>query len=114
MADIIAIFKYNFTDTGAIAESAVLPDPGQHRKLVSITIHFNGDPGVEDLNISLFANAGVVYNTLLKTQAMLGVTDFLWFPNGEIILEPGDEIDIAMTGAAGRIYGIQVTMREVS
>lgn len=112
--DIVTIFKYDFTGTGAIIESATLPDPGQHRRLVSITAHFNGDPGIEDLAISLFANAGVVYNTLLKIQAMSGIIDFLWFPSGEIILEPGDEIDIAMTGAAGRVYGIQVTMREVS
>lgn len=108
------VWKYPFTGTGAIIESATVPADSGRRRLVSITAHFNGDPGVEDLVISLFANAGVAYNTVLKRQPMSGVVDFVWYPSREQILDPGDEIDIAMTGAAGRVYGIEVTMREVS
>ncbi|MCK5644419.1 MAG: hypothetical protein KAJ19_26705 [Gammaproteobacteria bacterium] len=110
----ITTFKYPFTGTGAIAETALAPAIGQHRELLSITAHFNGDPGVEDLTITLNAVAGAVYDTLLKTQPMSGVIDFIWGPDVRIILEPGDAIDLAMTGAGGKIYGIQVTMVEVS
>jgi len=103
------VLKSNFTGAAAIA--VALDIPGGHYELRSITAHFSADPGVENLTVTLDANAGAVYDMNLLTQAMSGVTDLLWQPG--VILEAGDQIEIAMTNAGARTYGIQVTLVEV-
>lgn len=108
------VHKYPFTGAAAIAAESAVPAESGKRRLVSVTLHFSADPGVENLTITLDANAGAAYDTLLKIQAMSGVVDFVWVPPVEIILEPGDAIDIVQANALTRTYGLQVTMREVS
>ena len=104
------VLKSNFTGAAAIA--VALDIPGGHYELKSMTAHFSADPGVENLTVTLDTNAGAVYDMNLLTQAMSGVTDLLWQPDG-IILEAGDQIEIAMTNASTRTYGIQITLVEV-
>lgn len=114
MADIIKVFKYNFTGAAAIAASCVVPTEGQHREIVSLTLHFSADPGVENLTITLNNVNGAAYDTLFVTKAMSGVTNWVWYPEGETILQPGDSLDIAQANATLKTYGIEVTMKEVS
>jgi hypothetical protein len=114
MNQIVKVFKYSEDGTGAITATAAVPTEGGFRRVVSVTMHLSGDPGAEDFTITLDADAGAAYDTLLNTQAMSGVVDFVWFPDGEIILGPGDALDFAMTGAADEDYGLQTTMREVT
>lgn len=103
--------KANFTGAAAIAIG--LDIPGGHYELISVTAHFSGDPGVENLTITLDANAGAAYDVNLLTQAMSGVTNLLWQPDAPLILERGDQLEIAMTNANTRTYGIQITLLEV-
>lgn len=111
---IVGIVKKNFTGSAAIAASVAVPSPGGHYEVASVTLHYSADPGVEDLTITLNANAGVAYDTLLKTQPMSGVTDFVWAPDFELILEPGDSLDIAQANATAKTYGLQTTLKEVT
>jgi hypothetical protein len=114
MSNFVKVFKHKSTGTGVIADTFALPSDAPPRKLCCVTAHFSADPGAENLTITLNAGAGALYDTLLKTQAMSGITDFVWYPDGDLILESGDALDFAMAGAAARVYGIQVTMREVT
>ena len=104
------VLKANFTGAAAIA--VALDIPGGHYELKSVTAHFSANPGVENLTVTLDANAGAVYDTNLLTKAMSGVTDLLWQPDG-VILEAGDQVEITMTNASTRTYGIQITLVEV-
>ncbi len=78
MADIITTFKYNFTGNAAIAAEAALPEPGQFRRVVSATLHLSADPGVTDFTVTLDSREGAIYDTLIGTQAMSGITNLLW------------------------------------
>ena len=110
MATIRNVVKKEYTGAAAIAIACPIPAT---RKLVSVTAHFSGDPGAETLTVTLDANAGAVYDTVLLSQSVDGVTDVLWQPDSELILESGDYIDIAMTNAGTVTYGIQITTAEV-
>ncbi|MCK4958402.1 MAG: hypothetical protein KAT00_03360 [Planctomycetes bacterium] len=106
--------KYQTTGAAAIAAAALVPLESGNRELISVTLHFSADPGVEDLTITLNNVNGAAYDSLLKTQAMTGVIDFVWSPSGRIILQPGDSLDVAQTNALTRTYGLEVTVKEVS
>ena len=107
------VMKYPTTGAAAIAAVALVPLDSGSRELVSMTLHFSADPGVENLTITLNNVNGVAYDTLLKTQAMTGIVDFVWYPSGRTILQPGDSLDIAQANALTRTYGLEITMKEV-
>jgi hypothetical protein len=83
-------------------------------KVSNFTLNFSADPGAENLVVTLNAGAGAVYDTILLTKAMSGVLDLAWFPDGELILEPGDSLDFAQANGNSRTWGLQVTLREVT
>ena len=110
MATIRNVVKKEYTGSAAIAVAHSIT---AKRKLVSVTAHFSGDPGAETLVVTLDAGAGAAYDTVLLSQSVDGVTNVLWQPDSELILESGDAIDITMTNAGAVTYGIQVTTSEV-
>jgi hypothetical protein len=110
-----SVYKFNGTGTALMAFSGTVP-AGQHYRLVSVTCNFNAAPTTsENFTITLDANAGVAYDLLLYTlDPSAGATsDILWQPDEEIILEGGDEIDVAFTNTDARQYGAQITFKAV-
>jgi len=100
-------------DTGAGAISFNVTASGD-RRLTSISLHFDTAPissGI--LSITLNANVGAAYDTLLVSETMSGVSNFLFAPDYDLFLETNDAIDVAYDNSDGRTYGVQVTMEIV-
>jgi hypothetical protein len=104
-----SVYKVNSTGAAAIANSATVP-AGRHYRLVSVTCHFDVAPAAAgSLTVTLNANAGAGYDTLLLTTSMVGVTNLLYQPERDLIVEGGTSIDVAYANADGRTYGCQIT-----
>lgn len=98
---------------GAVAVSATVP-AGMCYRLVSVTAHFNIAPAAAgSLTVTLNAGAGAAYDTLLQTASMVGLTDWVWTPDEEIIGWGGDAFDVAYANADNRTYGVQITVKAV-
>ena len=109
------VFKINATGTAAINLSGSVP-VGNHYQLVSVTCNFNAAPTTsEDFTITLDANAGAIYALLLYSldPSAAATSDILWQPDEEIILEGGDQVDVAFANTDARNYGVQITFKAV-
>lgn len=110
-----SVFKIDDTGTALMQFSGTVP-PGKHYRLVSVSCNFNAAPtSAEDFTITLDANAGAIYDLLLYTldPGTASVSDILWQPDEEIILEGGDAIDVAYDNTDARNYGAQITFKAV-
>ncbi len=110
-----AIVKDNATGAAAIALNGPVPASRSYQ-LVSVTCNFDLAPTTsEDFTITLNANAGAVYDTLLYSlDPSAGATsDIVWYPDEEQILEGGDRINVAFANTDTRTYGAQITFKAV-
>ena len=109
--------KTNGTGTAAIATSFTAPSTPYHYKLLSVSLKFSAAPTTsQNLTITLNANAGEAYDTLLYTvnPSVTSITSLLWQPDAELILEAGDAVDVAYTNTDTRTYGVQITTEEIA
>jgi len=107
--------KTNEAGTGSIAVSLAVPNNNTYR-LHSASCKFDAAPTTsENFTITLDANAGPAYDILLYTvdPAAAAATSLLWQPDQPLLLEAGDQIDIAYTNTDGRTYGVQITSEVV-
>ena len=93
--------------TGAAAVDMTIA-PGVPWQLESIRIHLSAGGAATDLTATVDAGAGAVYDVVLATQAMGGVTDYFYKPDFPIPFGPDDELDIAYDNGDGATYGIEV------
>ncbi len=110
-----SIFKVNDTGTALMQFSGIVPT-GQHYRLISVSCNFNAAPvSSETFTITLDAKAGSAYDLLLYTldPGTASVSDILWQPDEEILLEGGDAIDILYDNTDARLYGAQITFKAV-
>ena len=82
--------------------------PGVAWQLESIRVHLSAGGAATNLTVTVDAGAGAVYDVVLATQAMNGVTDYFYKPDFPIPFGPADEIDIAYANGGGATYGIEV------
>ena len=101
----MSVFVQTATGTGNIATTVT---PGGASALESITLHLSAAGGANDLTITVDANAGAAYDTVLLTQDMTLVTDLVWQPDRPIEMVSGDKIVLAWTNASSRTYGLTV------
>lgn len=107
-----SVYKVNGTGAASIATSMTVPT-GQTFRLLSVTVNLNVAPTTsEDLTITLNANAGAAYDTLLYSldPSAASVTDILWTPDVLVLLEGGDAVDVAWFNSDARTYGVQITV----
>ena len=110
-----SVFKINGTGAAAIATSMTVP-AGRTYQLLSVSLKYNTAPATsESLTVTLNANAGATYDTVLYTvdPSVLSVTSLLWQPDEPLYLEGGDAVDVAYTNTDTRTYGVQITAAEV-
>ena len=109
------------TATGAVAMAESFAPPGATItpagkdtawELIGVTIKYSGDPGVENLVITYNSASGAIYDTVLNTQAMSGLTSFWWSPPFKFFVAPSDTIDFAQTNGNTVTYGITLTWGE--
>ncbi|RUM43006.1 MAG: hypothetical protein DSY80_06255, partial [Desulfocapsa sp.] len=106
--------KENATGAAAIALSATA---AEQARLVGLTLHLDAAPTTsESLTITLDANAGAAYDTLLYSLDLStgSTTDLLWLPDNDIFLETGDIIKVAYANTDTATYGAQLTLLEMS
>ena len=111
----MTVFKVNATGGNALAASFSVP-VGHTYKLISVTLHMSAAPTTsENFTITLDANAGAPYDTLLYSLDLSAgsTTDLVWFPDEPLLLEGGDAIDVAYTNTDTGTYGLQLTARAV-
>jgi hypothetical protein len=109
------VYKVNDTGTALMAFSGTVP-AGQHYRVVSVSCNFAAAPvSAEDFTVTLDANAGAIYDLLLYTldPGTTSTSDILWQPDEELILEGGDQIDVAYDNTDARQYGAQITFKAV-
>ena len=103
----------NATGAAAIAASTSL---SAAFKLVSVTVHFSAAPTTsEALTITLNANDGAAYDTLLFSEdpSATSATDIVFIPDGDLVFESGDEIDVAFTNTDTRTYGVRIVTQAI-
>lgn len=107
-----SISKAHATGSGAISGS--FSAGSATKKVASVTVHLSGAPtGTGNLTITL-DTTGTAYEALYLAQSMVGVTDFVWFPDGEVFLISGDALLIQYPNPDGKTYGLQVTLELVA
>jgi hypothetical protein len=110
-----SIFKINGTGAAGLATSCTVP-VGDTYRVHSVTLHLNAAPTTsEDFTITLDADAGAAYDTLLYSLDLstASTTDLLWQPDAPLFLEGGDALDVAYTNTDTGTYGVQITVEEI-
>jgi len=106
------IYKLSATGAAAIAATTKTTATGKYR-LLSVTLNLSAAGTTsEAFSITYDANDGAAYDTLLYTNDLSvgAVTDLVWFPDGDFVLEDGDAIAVAWPNTETRTYGLQVTL----
>ena len=110
-----SVYKVNGTGAAAIATTATVPS-GRSYQVISVSCKFSTAPTTsEPFTVTLDANAGAAYDTLLYTvdPSVTAVTSLLWQPERPLYLEGGDALDVAYTNTDTRTYGVQITVARV-
>lgn len=93
--------------TGGAALSVTVA-PGCPWRLDSMRIKLASAGLSGTLTLTMNAIAGGTYDVLLLSQAMIAVTDLVWFPERDLIFTSGDELIVAWANANTITYGIEV------
>jgi len=93
--------------TGAAAVAMTVA-PGVAWQLDEIRIHLGAAGAATNLTATIDAGTAAAYDTVLLTQAMGGVTDYVYKPTRPHVFAPADELDIAYANGGGATYGIEV------
>ena len=110
-----SLYKINVTGAAAIAASVTVPASVTYR-LISVTMHADAAATTsEDFTVTLNANAGAAYDTLLYSLDLSAAStvDLLWQPDVPLLLEGGDAIDVAFANTDTDTYGVQITVLTV-
>lgn len=100
------------TGSGAISDSIPIGDQTV-RKMMSVSVHLNAAPtSAGSVTVTLNNNLGAAYDLLLNTQSMIAVTDYLWQPDYDVWLLPGDSLDIAYANPDSKTFGLTVLLAE--
>lgn len=103
----------NATGSSAISTTTSVSD---NFKLNSITVHFDSAPTTsEDLTVTIDANDGSEYDTVVFSTdpSEDSATDVVFIPDGELLLENGDEIQVDYTNTDGNTYGLRIVTQTV-
>jgi hypothetical protein len=100
--------EYKYTGSGAISQT-IAPGGGEFR-LAGFMIHANLGFAAESITFTLDSQDGSAYDHELASVSVSGLTDKVYMiPADERCpLKDKDEIDIALTNASGRTYGLKV------
>lgn len=112
MVAIVTARKYHKIEeyeTGAVAVAYVTTDAVAETGpcLKHFLLHLSAAGGAGTLTIKLKSRLGTAYDTILVSQDMTAVTDFVWIPeeDGGHQLFPGDKIQVDWANANLRTYG---------
>jgi len=93
---------------------AVTLDPRCLFELESFRLHLSAGGAASNLTITIDSGVNAVYDTVLLTQAMSGITDVdkRWNPTPKLTNEL-DKIVIAYTNGGSATWGMEITYKEL-
>ena len=104
----------NATGAVAIATSTTV---AAHFRLLAVTCHFDAAPTAsENFTVTLNANDGAAYDTVLFSvdPSATSSTDLVYIPDGDLIFESGDEIDVAFANTDTVTYGLRIVTKVIA
>jgi hypothetical protein len=106
------VHKYSSSGTGALVDTTAAIDQGAGFE--SVSIHLGSAPSSqENLTVTLDANAGAAYDTVLFTGSMGGITNLLVDEaDFNVTLQRGDALDVAWDNTDGVTWGMEITLVE--
>lgn len=114
-----SVFRIPDTGLGAITASATVP-VGQTYRVMHVTCHFGGAAPTapttsENFTVTLDAIDGPAFDPLLYSvdPSAGATTDILWYPDEELFVIGGDQIDVAFAGSDNIEFGVLITLKRV-
>ena len=101
--------------TGASAANTaqtVSTPTGNRRKLLFVTVVYSAVTTV-DATVTLNSGEGAAYDALLSTMALINNTDGVFIPDGEVIIQSDDAIDVLAPAGGGGITSAVAIYSEV-
>lgn len=98
--------------TGAAAIASTLV-PGVAWQLEEIRVHLSAAGGAGDLTATLDHSVGAAYDTVILTQDMTSLTDYVWHCERPMEFDADTELDIAWANANTRTYGLEVIFKGI-
>jgi len=93
--------------SGAMSFDAKVPKGGAY--LNSVLVHSSGSVSTsEDLTIKIDSKHGSAYDTVLLTQDLQNLTDYVFYPTHPILLEEDSVVNLAYDNTDGLTFGCQV------
>ena len=103
-------FRHAITVTGAVAIAYTTGPLTGKQKLTAILVHVNTAPTTtEALVVTLDSVDGSVYDTVLYSKDMAGITDIA-FTDIDLTLVPGDALTGAYTNTDARTVGVRLML----
>ncbi|MBT7082097.1 MAG: hypothetical protein HN929_11660 [Chloroflexi bacterium] len=98
--------------TGGVAIASTLA-PGVAWQLESVRVHLSAAGAGGDLTATLDHSVGAAYDTVLLTQDMTAVTDYVWHTERPMEFDADTELDFAWANASTRTYGLEVIWKAI-
>lgn len=100
--------------TGAAAIAATTASTKRFR-LIAVTCKLDGAPTTsEDFVVNLNALDGAGYDTdLLRVDpSLVSATDIVYIPDGDLLVEAGDQVVVAFANTDTNTYGLRIVIEE--
>jgi hypothetical protein len=105
------IVKYYGTGAAALSETV---SPGDGYRILAVMLHLSAAPTTaESVTVTFDSSAGSSYDTILNSQGMAGVTDYVWMPSNDLYLVNADALAVAFTNTDTNTWGLTVLLENV-
>jgi len=98
--------------TGNISVSIA---PGVLFKVIAVYLKFQAVPTANDFDVTIVDLAQPFYNTTVFSvdPGTLGITNVSWVPDGEVMVLPGQTLDLTFTNTATTQFGLTVIYEQI-
>lgn len=98
-------------DASAANTSLTVSTPsGDLRKLLYVTVKYTGAASTT-ITVKINSGAGAAYDILLSSVALSADTDFVYVPDGDILLASNDTIDVVAPAVTAVTSAIAIYTR---
>ena len=98
------------TGAGALAHTLA---PARTLRLLEVRMHLSAAATQDTLTLTIDSALGAAYDSVLDSQDMTGLSEYVFRPTTPVILMKGDEIDFSWTNTDGRTFGLEAIYQEL-
>ena len=96
------------SDTSAVNTAKTVSEAtATLRKVLFVTIKYSGAAGVT-ATVTLNSGAGAAFDTRLQDIVFSAQTDGVWIPDGDVILQDDDVLDVLAPAVVGETSAITI------